>query len=358
MESNYIQFIGDLKRSIVQSRYAAARLANREQLILYFKIGRMLSEKIEAEKWGAKVIQRIADDLQKQMPGLRGFSYKNLKNMRQFAEAYSSYFIDLQPSIFGQLSSAQFKSLPFPSEIPEPIKVIFKVGFSHHIVILNKCKGIDERLFYISHSSQNHWSVSLLEHHISADLFHNQGKLPNNFQNTMPEDQKASALKVFQDEYLMDFMAPGELEDERLFEQKVVAGIKKFILQLGQGFCFIANQYRLELAGEEFFIDLLFYSRPLQRLVAFELKRGKFKPEYAGQLNFYLNLLDEKIKLPHEHPAIGIILCKEKNNTVVEFAVRSIDKAMGVATYRHSYELPNEIRKVLPEAAELAKLME
>lgn len=155
----------------------------------------------------------------------------------------------------------------------------------------------------------------------------------------------------------MDFMTPGEIEDERVLEEKVVSDIKNFIMKMGQGFSFIANQYRLELDGEEFFIDLLFFNRHLRCLVAFELKRGKFKPEYAGQLNFYLNVLDEKVKLTEENPSIGIILCKEKSNTIVEFAVKTIDKAMGVATYRTSQEVPKEMKGILPEPAELVKLL-
>jgi predicted nuclease of restriction endonuclease-like (RecB) superfamily len=231
------------------------------------------------------------------------------------------------------------------------------ISFTHHILILNKCNSMEERLFYITESATRFWSVSILEHHIESNLFSTQGKLPNNFNETLPKELKSSALKIFQDEYLMDFMAPGEIEDERMLEEKVVSDIKSFIMRMGHGFSFIGNQYRLELAGEEFFIDLLFFNRPLRCLVAFELKRGKFKPAYAGQLNFYLNVLDEKVKLQDENPSIGIILCKEKNNTIVEFSVGTIDKAMGVATYRTSRELPKEMKGILPNPDELAKLL-
>jgi len=155
----------------------------------------------------------------------------------------------------------------------------------------------------------------------------------------------------------MDFISQEDTEDERIFETKAVADMKNLILRLGKGFCFIGNQYRLEVGGEEFFVDLLFFNRHLQSLVAFELKRGKFKPEYVGQLNFYLNVLDEKVRLVHENASIGIVLCKEKNNTVVEFAVRTVDKAMGVATYRTTREMPAEMRGILPDAGELARLL-
>jgi predicted nuclease of restriction endonuclease-like (RecB) superfamily len=352
MDKEYIQFITELKQNIVQSRYIAARLANKEQLLLYFKTGRMLSEKIAAEKWGMKIVEQIADDLQKQLPGLRGFSYRNLMNMRHF-------FIEYQSIIILQSLAAELKVESGKSrlETPDFKDQFLGISFTHHMTILNKCKINDERCFYIQQAFACFWSVSVLEHHISANLYSNQGKLPNNFSRTLPEQLKPSALQVFQDEYLMDFIHSSDSEDERQFEDKVVADIKNFIMRIGKGFAFIGNQYRLEVGGEEFFVDLLFFNRHLQSLVVFELKRGKFKPEYAGQLNFYLNVLDEKVRLEKENASIGIVLCKEKNNTAVEFAVKTIDKAMGVATYRTTKEVPKEMKGILPDTVELAKLL-
>ncbi|MBN9384452.1 MAG: DUF1016 family protein [Chitinophagaceae bacterium] len=334
MNKQYIRLIADLKQSIIQSRYVAARLANKEQLLLYFKTGKMLSEKIAAEKWGVKVLEKIAEDLQKQLPGLRGFSFRNLKNMKQF---YSEY----QSIMFRQSLTAQLRNIhksenppimpPATAELPKIPETFFNISFTHHMLILNKCKTLEERSFYISQAATHFWSVTTLEHHIGSNLFRNQGKLPNNFDKTLSSDLKPSALQIFQDEYLFDFITSQE-DDERVVEGEIISNIRNAIMSLGQGFSFISNQYRLELDGEEFFIDLLFFNRHLRCLIAFELKRGKFKPEYAGQLNFYLNVLDEKVKLTDENPSIGIILCKEKSNTIVEFAVKTIDKAMGVAT--------------------------
>jgi len=255
MDKKYIDFITDLKQNIIQSRYIAARLANKEQLLLYFKTGKMLSEKIDAEKWGAKVMEQIAEDLQKQLPGLRGFSYRNLKKMRQFAYEYSSLLNDYQQDIFRPLPTAQFQETSF-----------WGITFSHHILLLSRCKTPEERFFYMEQAATQFWSVNLLEHHISANLYKHQGKLPNNFDKTLPT-LKPSALQVFRDEYLMDFIGSADAEDERVLEQKVVADIKNFILRMGNGFCFIGNQYRLEVEGEEFFIDLLFFNRHLQCLV-------------------------------------------------------------------------------------------
>jgi predicted nuclease of restriction endonuclease-like (RecB) superfamily len=238
------------------------------------------------------------------------------------------------------------------------LKVFWGISFTHHIMLLNRCKKVEERLFYIEHAAKQFWSITVMEHQIDADLFQKQGRLPNNFQTSITESLKPSALKVFKDEYLLDFIASDELDDERYIEKQVVLNIRNFILQMGKGFCFIGNQYRLEVDGNEFFIDLLFFNRHLQCLVAFELKKGKFKPADAGQLNFYLNVLDEKVKLQQENSSIGIVLCKEKNNTVVEFAIKSFDKAMGVATYKTSKQTPRQMKDILPDTVALVKLLE
>jgi predicted nuclease of restriction endonuclease-like (RecB) superfamily len=360
MNKGYVEFITDLKRRIVQSRYIAARLANREQLMLYLKTGWALSEKIAKEKWGNSVIDRIAEDLQKQLPGLRGFSARNLRQMRRFHDEYQEVIIWQSVTAKSQRKSKKASgkhSLVLQLKNGTIGEQFWQVSFTHHMLLLNKCKTNPERFFYIQQCVSQFWSVRILEHHIAAKLFKNRGKLPNNFAVTLPPELTPSALEVFQDEYLMDFISQEDTEDERVFETKAVSDIKNLVLRLGKGFCFIGNQYRLEIGGEEFFVDLLFFNRHLRSLVAFELKRGKFKPEYVGQLNFYLNVLDEKVRLGHENASIGIVLCKEKNNTVVEFAVRTIDKAMGVATYRTTREMPAEMQGILPDKEELAQLL-
>jgi len=299
MEKGYVALIASLKKSIVESRYVAAKLVNKEQLRLYLKIGGMLSEKIAAQRWGAKVLERIAEDLQKQLPGLRGFSSRNLNNMRQFYEGYREIV---------QTVSAE-------------MKCFWRVSFSHHMLLIIRCKTLKERLFYIEKAAGEFWSFRTLEHHVQAKLFKHKGKLSNNFKRTLPKNLKTDALEVFKDDYLFDFVATDDC-DERVLEGKLVADIKNMIMTLGKG-----------------------------------LKRGKFMPAYAGQLGFYLNVLDEQVRLDNENPSIGIILCKEKKNTVVEFAVKSIDKAMGVATYRTTKEMPRQMRGILPDVKEMAKLL-
>jgi len=362
VDKNYMEFIQSIKRQIVESRYAAARLANREQLMLYFKTGVMISEKIKAQKWGTKVLEQISADLQKELPGLKGFSPGNLKKIRLFADAYISHFI-IGSTPSNQLTGHTEMNFSISSTVSNLIdrnlfyEVFSSISFSHHFTIITKIKTWEGRIFYIEGAASNFWSLSVLEHHIENDLFGKEGRLPNNFESTVAENLKPSALKVFKDEYLLDFIAADELDDERHIEQQVVLNIRNFILQMGKGFCFIGNQYRLEVDGDEFFIDLLFFNRKLQCLVAFELKKGKFKPADAGQLNFYLNVLDEKIRFEQENSSIGIVLCKKKNNTVVEFAIKSFDKAMGVATYKTSKQTPAQMKGIFPDTNELCKLL-
>ena len=363
-DKSYIDFIQSIKKQIVQSRYVAARLANREQLMLYFQTGLMISEKIKAQKWGAKVLDQISADLQKELPGLKGFSPGNLKKIRLFAEAYAPHLAigSTASNQFGQDGSGEGFSIS--SALSNLIEneafygAFTGISFSHHFAIITKIKAWDARLFYVQSAAANFWSLTVLEHHIENNLFGKEGKLPNNFNGTLPGTITPSAVKMFKDEYLLDFIAGDELDDERHIEQQVVLNIRNFILQMGKGFCFIGNQYRLEVDGDEFFIDLLFFNRHLQCLVAFELKKGKFKPADAGLLNFYLNVLDEKVKLQQENSSIGIVLCKEKNNTVVEFAIKSFDKAMGVATYKTSKQTPIQMKGILPDTDALGKLLE
>lgn len=354
INQSYLHFLKELKQNIIQSRYAAARLANKEQLRLYLKTGWILTEKIAAEKWGNSILKKIAADLQTELPGLRGFSDRNLYNMKLFYQAYPDH--EVSQSVTAKIENPVILQ-SVTAELQVDFELFFSISFTHHILLLNKCKSLEERYFYIRHAATEYWSVSILEHKINEGLFKHQGRLPNNFNNTVSQELKETALQVFQDEYLWDFMSLDGDENERVIESEIVNNIRKFILGLGKGFSFIGNQYRLEVDGQEFFIDLLFFNRNLQSLVIFELKRGKFKPEYAGQLNFYLNVLDDKVKLPNENPSIGIIICKEKSNTVVEYAFKSIDSAMGAATFRTARQVPKEMKDILPDANKLSELL-
>lgn len=359
-ETTYNHFIIEVKNQIVHSRYLAARLVNREQLLLYFIIGKRLSEKVASEKWGTKVIEQIAVDLQKELPGLKGFSYRNLKNMRQFADEYLPSPIgqmitgqiqnsDNQTNIIGQMTSAQLESIS-----PE---LFFGVGFSHHTLLLSKCKVWKERLFYLKRSIENHWTHEMLEWQIKTKLFQKQGStIQSNFEKTLPIPLQLNSTLAFKDEYLLDYINI-ETNDERVVEKGIVNNIKEFIMKMGKGFSFIGNQHRLLVDEDEFFVDLLFYNRILKCLIAFELKKGRFRPQDAGQLNFYLNVLNDTEKLEDENPAIGIILCSEKNDKTVEYAFQKISNPMGVAVYQLSEQLPEHLKNILPDPESLKKLL-
>jgi predicted nuclease of restriction endonuclease-like (RecB) superfamily len=230
MDKGYVAFISDLKKNIVQSRYIAARLANKEQLMLYFKIGKMLAEKVATADWGAGIMDRIAADLQNELPGIKGFSSTGMKNMRRFYEAYIE--MGIGQTVSDQMGTGSLKDEAF-----------FSISFSHHISLINKCKTINERIFYIAQAASQYWSLRVLEHHIAANLYKRRGKLANNFDKTLPENFKASALEVLQDDYLFDFVATDE-GDEKVFEGALVSNIKNMIMTLGKGFSFLGDQYR------------------------------------------------------------------------------------------------------------------
>ena len=235
------------------------------------------------------------------------------------------------------------------------------IGFSLHYEIIAKAKSLEERLFYIERCATEFWSRETLQYHLKSNLYEKQGKLPNNFQTTiLDKDLQLKALLAFKDEYLLDFInveSPDDEPDERVLESEIVNNIKKFIMSLGKDFSFIGNQHRVIVDEQEYFVDLLFFNRQLQSLVAFDLKKGNFKPEYLGKMNFYLSALDDLVRLPHENSSIGIILCKSQKQKTVEYAFRDMTKPMGVATYKTASELPPEYRNVLPDAERLKELL-
>jgi predicted nuclease of restriction endonuclease-like (RecB) superfamily len=393
--NNCIDAIKAIKQAILRSQYRAVANANKEQLSLYYGIGRYVSENSRVGFWGTGAIKQISNALQKELPGLRGFSAENIRKMRLFYEEWVTFLNWSPPATDLKLThqsnnkntqSTEDKGIANWSPVATNLTVdenlllsvirrppagelnlveFLQVGFSHHMEIINKTKSLNARLFYIHECATRFWSKYTLRDHLKADLYNKRGAMPNNFEQTIPEAKNAlKAIGVFKDEYLLDFFNVeqyGERDDdidERVLEQGIVANIRKFIMTFGQDFSFIGNQYRVEVAGEDFFIDLLFFNRELNALVAIELKSGKFRPSYLGQLIFYLSALDDNVRKPHENSSIGIILCKEMNRTIVEFAVRDFSKPIGVATYRTSEELPEKMRKALPNIEQLKQLME
>ena len=365
INQNYREAVKSIKEAILRSQYRAAASVNKEQLSLYYGIGRYVSENSRTGFWGKGAIEQISSLLQKEFPGLRGFSTSNIKNMRIFYEAWESV-LNRQPLADDLVLDEKLLLV----EIRQPLADEFNwsdflsIGFSHHTEIISKAKTLEARLFYIHECATRYWSKYTLRDYLKTDLYSHRGTFPNNFAQALPDTKQAlKAVCSFKDEYLLDFINVEELNeqeedlDEKIVEKAIVANVKKFIMTFGQDFSFIGNQYRMEVAGEEMFIDLLFFNRELNSLVAVELKSGKFRTSYLGQLNTYLSALDTYIRKPHENPSIGIILCREMNQTFVEFAVRDYNKPMGVATYHASKDMPERLRNALPDIEDLRKLL-
>ena len=371
--TDYESAIKEIKAAILKSRYTAARLANRELLLLYFKVGQYVSNNSREGFWGTGAIAEISKRLTQELPGLRGFSEGNIKKMRLFYEAWKDVFSNRSPlanEFSEDRSNSANRSLP-TNEFPKDFELrivtdaeitldeFFAVSFTNHILIVMSEKSLKGRIFYISRCAAEFWTAEKLQYHLREKLFEKQTlPITSNFEVAISDKNlRASALRAFKDEYLLDFVNiedPDEF-DERELESEIILNIKKFILALGGDFAFIGNQYKVVVSEKEYFIDLLFFNRRLQCLVAIELKRGEFKPEYAGKLNFYLSALDEYVRLPNENPSIGIILCKSKDKKTVEFSFRDTTKPMGVASFKTSNELPEEYRNILPSAEELMR---
>ena len=389
-DNNYVLAVKQIKTAILKSRYEAAALANKELLKLYFGIGQYVSFHSRNKNWGKGAIDSISSLLQQELHGLRGFSATNIRNMRIFYEEWECmqpFLIDKKEPLFQfseeelnrQLLSTELKNqnrqlatgdlndsfliqqLPTAELENEWIELFLKVPFTQHRLIIRGAEVTEERVFYIQKVATEFWRFGTLKHHLKSDLYQRQGKLAHNFQSTLSENAfRQKALMAFKDEMLLDFINIEDADEEpneRVLENAIVQNIKKFIMALGTEFSFIGNQHRLLIEDEEYFIDLLFFNRKIQSLVAIELKKGKFKAEYVGKMNLYLSALDEMVKQPHENPSIGIILCKEKNNKIVEFAFRDTSKPMGVVTYKTYNDLPEAYKNILPDTETLKSLL-
>lgn len=376
-KQDYKEAVKVIKEAILRGQYRAAAAVNKEQLSLYYGVGRYVSENSRKDSWGKGAIEQIAGTLQKELPGLRGFSATSIKKMRQFYEAWGG-LINRPPAAAELQTSGKEDSEPGqiddktlltinrpPTATDLNIEEFLGISFTHHIEILNKTETLKERVFYIHQTVVNRWNKYQLRDYLKAKLHEHLGSLPNNFAETIQGTrQSLKAIELFKDEYLLDFINVEELGardqedlDERIVENAIVANIKRFIMTFGQDFTFVGNQYRVEALGQVHIIDLLFFNRELNSLVAFELKGGPFKAVYLGQLNIYLQVLDDFVRKPHENPSIGIVLCKDADRTYVEYAVRDYNKPMGVAVYKTVNDMPERLRKALPDVEELRKLL-
>lgn len=332
LENDFTNFVKEIKTKILSSQYEALKAVNKELINLYWEIGKNIVEKQEKFGWGKAIVQNLSNELQKEFIGIKGFSERNLWNMRNF---YLEYKDDLKL----QTLSAQ-------------------IGWSQNVAIFQQCKDNLEREFYIKMVIKFGWTYRVLEHQIENKSYEKFLLNQTNFDNTIVEKYKNQAVLALKDEYNFDFLNLSEKYDEKELELGLINSIREFLAQMGTDFTFVGNQYRLEIDDEEYFIDLLLYHRRLKSLIAIELKIGKFKPEYAGKMNFYLSALNDKVKLEDENPSIGIIICKDKKRTTVEYALKDSNQPIGVATYKLTETLPKEYKNLLPTTQEISKKLE
>lgn len=390
---NYKSAVNVIKTAILQSQARAAKAVNQEQLALYFGIGRYVSANTRKKNWGKGAIEAISSQLRAELPGLRGFSATSMRNMRTFYEEWrllesnssvttdeiqllrskSSVVTDEFTEINNNSSVAtdefeedrEIRQLQLVNMPDFPLREFLSISFTHHIAILAKAKAYDERVFYMRYADTYKPTVEDLEKAITQDLYHHQDKMPNNFLATIPDYKQAyRAIRMFKDEYLLNFINVEELGmhdedvDESVIESNIVHNVKNFIMTFGRGFTFCGSQVHYDKLGHDHWIDLLFFNRDLNRTVVFELKNGRFKVGYLGQLSAYLRVLNDEDRRNHEEAPIGIILCRDADKDYAGYIMQDFCQPMGVATYKTADEMDPELLKALPPKEELQRVFE
>ncbi len=318
----YKTFISEIKQRIRNARYAAMKAVNKQAIQLNWDIGQMITEKQEQLGWGKSIVEQLSKDLQAEFPGQRGWSMQNIWYMRQFYLEYK--------------------------DKPNLQSLIGEIGWTHNLLIMSKCKDELEREFYIRMTRKYGWTVALLQNQIEANSYHLYLTNQTNFEQTLPEKYRNQAILAVKDRYNFDFLDLTDKHSEKELEAAMVNNIRQFLIEMGGDFTFMGNQYRITDDSDEYFIDLLLFHRRLKSLVALELKIGEFIPEYAGKMQFYMGLLNDKMKLPDENPSIGIIICKSKKRTRVDYALQNSNHPIGVSTYSLHNKLPDELKGLLP----------
>ena len=332
LPSDYVRVLNAIKTRIRAAQYEALKVVNRQQIDLYRDIGHIIVEQQQEKGWGKSVVERLGQDLRQEFPGMSGFSARNIWYMRKFYLCYLGN-PKLQP-------------------------MVAEIGWSHNLIILDKCRDDQGREFYIRMTRNYGWTKNVLAMRIQDQTYEKTLLGQTNFDKTLPEPIKNQAKLAVRDEYTFDFLELGEEHNERELERAIIARIEHFLREMGGMFAFMGSQYRLEIEGEEYFIDLLLYHRLLKCLVAVELKISDFKPEYVGKMQFYLAAIDDYVRVSDENPSIGMILCREKKRTIVEYALKESNKPIGVAAYRIVRRLPLELKGKLPEPKQIERLLE
>jgi len=329
---DYAQLLAEVKERVRSAQYAALKAVNTELVGLYWDLGRMIVERQEQAGWGKSVVERLSQDLRREFPGVAGFSVQNLWYMRQFHMEYRG------------------------DERLQPL--VGEIAWAHNLVIMSKCKAPLEREFYLRMTRKFGWSKKVLIHQIDNQSYEKSLSGQTNFDQTLTPELRVQAKLAVQDEYTFDFLELAEEHGERELERALITRVEDFLRAMGGRFAFMGSQYRLEVDGREFFLDLLLFHRRLRALVAIELKIGDFQPEFVGKMQFYLTALDRQVRQEDENPSIGIILCKEKSRTIVEYALHDATKPIGVATYQITKTLPKEFKGQLPKPEEIAALLD
>ena len=335
--TDYKDWLQSLKGRIQQSQIKAAIQVNSELLSLYWQMGKDIVEKQAQAKWGDGFLQTLSADLNKMFPTIKGFSYRNLKSMRQWYLFYN------QQNIIGKQVVSQLEVS------------LFSVPWGHHLMIMQRCKDIQEAIFYVYKTIENHWSRSVLEHQIALNLYARQGKAITNFQQQLPATASDLAQELTKDPYVFDFLSMTEGYTEKELQQYLEDHMTKFLLELGKGFCFYGKQVHINVGGDDFYIDLLFYNAHLHCYVVVELKTTKFKPEHIGQLKFYVTAVNKQLRTEGDNPTIGLLICKDKNDIVAEYTLEEIHNPIGVSSYKLFDELSKGFQSSLPSIEEIEK---
>jgi predicted nuclease of restriction endonuclease-like (RecB) superfamily len=336
-DADYSAFLKDVKQRIQSAQIKAAVRVNQELLGLYWDLGGQIIEKQREASWGDGFLEQMSRDLLTKFPEMKGFSRRNLYDMRRWV-------------LFWRQAADEIAQQPASEFVRQ---LVAQIPWGHNLLIINKIENQAEALFYVRKTIENNWSRAVLTHQIESRLYQRDGKAITNFEATLPALQSDLAMQTLKDPYNFDFLMLRERHDEKELEDALTDHLTHFLLELGAGFSFMGRQFRLEVGGDEFFVDLLFYHVRLHCYVVVELKTDKFKPEFAGKLNFYISAVDKLLKADGDHPTIGILICKSKNDTVVEYSLKDVHKPMGVSEYQITQHLPNALRSSLPSIEEI-----
>ncbi|MEA1884391.1 MAG: PDDEXK nuclease domain-containing protein [Thermotogota bacterium] len=342
-DKNYTRFLSDLKSRIKSVQIKAAVAVNREMIELYWELADKITEKQKKAAWGGGFLEQIAKDLQDEFPDVRGFSLTNIKYMRQWFLFWNEKN-EISQQLVGQLKDIKY--------------LVTQIPWGHNLVIMSKSKNHLEAVFYAKKTIENNWSRAVLSHQIDNKLYEREGKALTNFSTVLPTPQSDLARQTLKDPYVFDFLSLREKYNEKELENELIRHVSKFLLELGAGFSYIGHQYKITVDEEDFYIDLLFYHTRMHCYVVVELKSVRFKPEFVGKLNFYVSAVDDILKMETDNPTVGILICKSKKKTVVEYSLKDMNKPIGVSAYEITRVLPEDLKSSLPTVEEIEAELE